>query len=79
MLLKKSRVKEKVSEEVTKRDCAKSELMLEIEKEFETSDKGPEVENQVAKTVNKRWSEKMDIGILKGKIEKILSQPTVKT
>jgi hypothetical protein len=28
------------------------------------------VENQVAKTVNKRWSEKMDIGILKGKIEK---------
>lgn len=65
MLLKKSRVKEKVSEEVTKRDCAKSELMLEIEKEFETSDKGPEVENQVAKTVNKRWSEKMDIGILK--------------
>ena len=37
---------------------------------FKTSDKGPEVENQVAKTVNKRWSEKMDIGILKGKIEK---------
>jgi hypothetical protein len=24
----------------------------------------------VANTVNKRWSEKMDIGILKGKIEK---------
>jgi len=79
MLHTKSSVKEKALEEVTKKDCAESELMLEIEKEFETSDKGPEVENQVAKTVNKRWSEKMDIGILKGKIEKILSQPTVKT
>jgi hypothetical protein len=30
--------------------------MPEIEKEFKTNDKGPEVERQVAKNVNKRWA-----------------------
>jgi len=64
--VKKSSVKEKPSAEAPQGDCSKSELMAEIEKEFETNDKGPEVESQVAKNVNKRWAQRMDIGILKG-------------
>lgn len=69
--MKKSSVKEKPSAEVPKGYCSKSELMAEIEKEFEINDKDPEVENQVAKkNVNKRWAQRMDIGILKGNIKK---------
>jgi hypothetical protein len=59
MLLKKPRAKEKASEEVTKRDCAKSELMLEIEKEFETSVKGRRLKTKwqtlLIKDGQKRW------------------------
>jgi hypothetical protein len=59
MLLKKPRAKEKASKEVTKRDCAKSELMLEIEKEFETSVKGRRLKTKwqtlLIKDGQKRW------------------------
>jgi hypothetical protein len=69
-LVTKLSVKEKPSAKAPKGDCSKSELKAEIEKEFETNDKGLEVERQVAKNVIKRWAQRMDIGILKGKIEK---------
>ena len=62
-MVAKSSVKEKPPAEAPKGDCSKSELKAEIEKEFETNDKGLEVERQVAKNVNKRWAQRMDISI----------------
>ena len=44
--------------------------MEEISEEFDVNDKGPKVADSVAKVINKRWKNKMEIKILKEKMAK---------
>lgn len=48
----------------------KSALLDEISQEFDINEKGPKIDDSVAKVVNKRWKGKMNIKILREKMNK---------
>lgn len=61
------------SHERKEREAKKGErsaMLDEISQEFNINEKGPRIDDSVAKAVNKRWKGKMDIAILREKMNK---------
>jgi len=66
----KSTSKETISSKEAKRGKNSAKLIEEVAQEFETNDKGPEVDPSISNTINKKWGQKMDIKLLRERMQK---------